>query len=191
MQNWRKADDIFTAGWSWISNDLREEYRDSGNSHQRTAWLEAQIAEQIVEALANDLLIALGVEARDSDSVIQLLPPAIFAAGDRQVELHASEISGLGRRFIDVRLLRQGEKSYPHAAKNRRSGRPSIKPLIPDAWGQLKEEAPSFLNWSKTNQNLALRDKIAELNPGLYPGDSKPGESTIRRIRRLDPSLFD
>lgn len=133
LENWLGAEALSTSVWFWISEDQREEYRDSGQTPQRTAWLEVQMVDQFVEALVDGQLIALGVDAKNPDSEVQILPISIFGAGDLRVDRHANEISALGRRFIDVRVLRSKDEKPPSPLKSGRSGRPSIAPLIPDA----------------------------------------------------------
>jgi len=192
-ENWRNADGINLdfAAWLFTSEEHREDFRDSGKNAHRSQWLRFERMRNLIEALADGELIGMGIPADDENSAVVRIPRTIFAASDvRFIAPDDSTISGLNRKFLDVRICRAVAAQEAKQELEASIGRPSILDMMKVAWDALKMEDPDFATWPKTAQNLALRDEIARLNPGKYPGNSTPGDSTIRKHRRNHPERF-
>ncbi len=192
-ENWKNADgfNLDTAAWLFASEEHREDFRDSGANLHRSHWLRFERMRALIEALARGELIGMGIPADDENSAVVWIAKTIFAASDvKFMDPDGSTVSGLNRKFLDVRICRAVAAQETQQELEASIGRPSILDMMEVAWDALKMEDPDFATWPKTAQNLALRDEIARLNPGKYPGNSTPGDSTIRKHRRNHPEQF-
>lgn len=192
-ENWQNADgfNLDSAAWLFASEEHREDFRDSGKNAHRSQWLRFERLQNLIEALAQGELIGMGIPVDDENSAVIRIPKTIFAASDvKFIESDGSTVSGLNRKFLDVRICRAVADPEVKQESGSSIGRPSMLGMLVEAWKTLKIENPNFVTWTKTAQNAALIEKIAQQNPGKYPGTNRPGDSTIRKHRREHPELF-
>jgi hypothetical protein len=189
--NYIKATDIAFAAWQLAGHDHREEYRNSGQSAARTAWLNSERIEILKDALADGELVALGISPDDPAMEIVQIPENLFFAADLRIDGENSSIAGLSRTFANVRICRVIEKSQRLPANLKSTGRPNHLLLIVDVWATLKAEMPSFVELDKSTQNREIAEMAARLFPAKFPGNCRIGDSTIRRHRRNHAALFD
>lgn len=188
--NSQKADDIEFAAWELAGHEHREEFRDSGPSAQRTAWLHAERIRMLSDALASGELLALGISIDDPNLAISRIPENLFLSGQLRIDAHSSTVSGLGRQFRDVRICRASAGQKLQVAVSAAGGRPKHLRETLAAWAELKSQMPGFLQMGKGAQNLEIREMVSKLFPMKFPGNARIGESTIRRHRRDHPDLF-
>lgn len=188
--NWQCADDIAVAAWDLAGHDHREEFRNSGKLPARSAWLEKERIRSLTDELADGQLVALGMLTSDPSLEFREIPQNLFLSAELQIDPHNSAIAGLGREFSDVRICRAAIGKPAKPLKPNSSGRPSLLTVTKDAWDELKSTNPNFLNTPKSAQNIEIMEKVAALFPAQYPGQSRMGDSTIRRHRREHPDLF-
>jgi hypothetical protein len=188
--NYLEADDIGFAAWDFASHEHREEFRDSGKNLEKSAWLLAERLRALKEALADGHLIALGFAGDDPTLKIHTIPENLFLIGNAQIDLHAGTVIGLGREYQEVHICRVGNVRRWHIDNPKSTGRPSRLSMILEALEVLKQEHPGFLELAKTKQNFEIQQKVSDLFPIQFPGNSRIGESTIRRHRRDSPELF-
>lgn len=189
-ENCLAADDVEYAAWELAGHEHREQYRDSGNSLPRTAWLHFERMRALKDALVNGELIALGIAKDDPSLEIRQIPENFFLGSDLVIDGDRSSVSAMGREFDHVGICRSipGQQLQPSPPKA--AGRPTHFPAIMAAWDMLKIEIPGFLELDKTVQNREIGEVAAKLFPAKYPGKNRIGDSTIRRHRRKHPKLF-
>lgn len=188
--NYLKADDIDFAAWNLAGHDHREEFRNSGNLPARTAWLRAERLQGLKDALATGELLALGIAEGDPDLEISLIPENVFLSPRSRLDSESSQVAGLAVTFLEVRICRASPGSSRVSVNSSSIGRPNHLAITLEAWNALKAEFPGFLELDKSSQNREIRELAARLHPRKFPGQSRIGDSTIRRHRRDNSDLF-
>lgn len=188
--NWQSADDIAFSAWEFAGHEHRENYRDSGRTPARSAWLERERLRMLSDALADGQLVALGISPDDDSLDIREIPKNLFLSAELQIDPYKSAIAGLGREFRDVQICLASAPNPAKASKADSSGRPDYLAIVTAAWDALKSANPDFLNRSKSTQNIELQEIVSRLFPAQFPGNARIGDSTIRRHRRKRPDLF-
>lgn len=188
--NYLKGEEIDFAAWIFADHAHREKYRDSGNSEALTASLAIQRVRALKNALAEGELLALGIAKDDPSLEIRLIPENLFLSTEMQIDCQSSKIVGLGREFHEVRVCGVAAGINALLANSKSVGRPNQLAMIVSAWTALKTDNPEFLNLDMSVQNRDIQEIAAKQNPAKSPGNSRIGESTIRRHRRNHPERF-
>jgi hypothetical protein len=189
--NWRIGADIAFAAWEYAGHNHREEFRDCGPAPHRTAALAWTRIRELTEALSKGEFIALAVASDDQTAAVIRIPEVTFDASDLRIDHERMTICALGRTYLDVRICKFDAQERTAHAKHQKPGRPDQLAMLLHAWRELKAENPDFMNWPKSRQNAEAQEKVAALYRGRFPGNSRPGESTVRRHRRANRDLFD
>lgn len=188
--NWHEADEIDYAAWEFAGHEHREEFRDSGHSKGKSAALNCERTRNLREALADGGLIALGISKDDPELELGRIPSNLFLAADVRFDGPSGTITALGREFSSARICLASVGTQSQSKSPPLAGRPNHLPMVIEAWKTLKAEIPSFLQLDLSVQNREIQEMIAKLFPAKFPGNSRIGESTIRRHRRMNPQLF-
>jgi hypothetical protein len=190
-QNWLAGDEWDFAAWLFASHKHREEFRNSGNNQHKSEILLSLRNRDLKLALAAGQFVALGIDFNDKASDAIKIPITIFNSSDFEIDHKLSTITALDRRFLQVRICKLNLKDGIESTKASKSGRPDLLDQFLAAWSELKSDNSDFLHWPKSRQNREAQERIAKLYPGQFPGNSRPGESTLRRHRRAHPNLFN
>lgn len=189
--NWKSGSDLEYAAWQFAGHKHREQFRNSGQNPQRSAWLKRERRIQLQEALQIGELVAFGIQDGEAELRISQIPEIVFQTNDLNIDWDSSRISALGEQFRDIRVCHTDNVYRSEIRNSRKLGRPSQLAIILEAWNSLKGEIPGFLEMAKSTQNREIQGKLKADYPSKFPGNSEIGESTIRRHRRENPNLFD
>lgn len=104
-ENWRVADPLNYAWLAYSSPELADRYRDSGSRPETAGSLQFEMRLELRDRIANSEITALGIPITLSgNSEPQVIPAHFFAADSVKLDWEADTISGLGRKFAEVRI---------------------------------------------------------------------------------------
>ena len=154
-ENWQAADDLNSAWFQFAPADLKNQYRESGDSDARTAAIRHMMKGEVRHMVGNQELIAFGIQIKPSLGIgPEHIPAMMFASGAVKIYWEKSEIEGLGRVFGDVRICAPITENADIAESElatvtkRGGGRNDIYPLARIVLAELCSENPAYLRFS-------------------------------------------
>lgn len=135
-------------------------------------------------------LIAFGIQTfPDLTDYPQEVPATLFEVDATEIDWELGVVTGLGRRFDEVRVILAEQDLKPmapsvavksvQATQIAKRGRKSLGPIFAEAVLALLKNDPDFADRSQEKQVIAIQQKAKELHPGLFHGGAMPGRSTV------------
>ena len=154
-ENWQAAEPLNSAWFQLAPTDLKNQYRDSGDSDARTAAIRHMMEGEVQHRVGNKELIALGIQIKPSLGIgPEHIPAMMFASDAVKINWDKSEIEGLGRLLGDVRIcipiIENAEIAESDAVTvtKRGGGRNHIYPLARIVLAELCSVNPAYLRFS-------------------------------------------
>lgn len=104
--NWQIADPLDFAWFGYCDQELQNRYRNNGREPQATSVsLRVQMQLEVRERLGDGKFIAVGIPIDDAVyREVVIIPATFFAADSVKILWDDNSLSGLGRRFVEVRI---------------------------------------------------------------------------------------
>lgn len=186
QENWDAAELLNDGWWLYCTHEERERYRNCDSNIGAMAHEEAMIKHTIIDQLYAGIFIALGIPTGQSE--VQIIPKNAFRPRAAKVDWVENRVFGLGLTYENVAVCYGATAhSATNAADVREEaasivrGRKRLDRMFDEALSQCREEIDNFDNMSREKKAEALREKVKQQNPGMYPNKARPGRSTAYR----------
>ena len=180
FENWKYGNNLPDARFYGSLPETRERYRNLKIPSPN--WVDVEMGFEVADRLKSGELIAFGIlSSPETKDHPERLPTTVFHATDLDINWDQSEVKGLNRTYISVKVCHTSEPLLIPDTPTSEKGRPRLDKLFAEAIDALKTDNPHFEDLPLSTMNMDIRNKVAELHPGRYPGNHRPGETTVRR----------
>ena len=138
--NWKKADPINVAWLLYGPSEVREQFRESGSNPGLSNTLRVGMELDLRHRIGAGEVLAFGIQTEPQiGDFATRIPETLFQSPDAKIDWNYGVITGLGRKFEDVRIcLGQKLDERPTSADQPSTVRPKGKGGRPSQYSKAK-----------------------------------------------------